>query len=478
MTATFVSTSIPYVNAPPHVGFALELVQADVIARRRRQRGEDVFFLSGTDENALKNVQVAEELGITPAQLCDRNAPRFGELIRALHISTDGFIRTSSDQHHLGVQKLWQACRPEDFARRSYDGLYCTGCEDFYLERDLLDGKCPIHGSSPDRVSEENHFFSLPAYQEQLEDELSSGALRVVPEGRRNEALAFVRQGLRDLSVSREGTRGGGWGVPVPDDPDQTVYVWFDALANYLTGLGYGGDEGGVQRYWLESQDRVHVIGKDILRFHAVYWPAFLASAGLPLPTNIAVHGFLTVDGEKISKSRANAVDPFPIIQRYGPDALRYYLLRSVRPGEDGDFSEQRLRETYTAHLANGLGNLVRRVEALCDRAGCGGGEAPPTEAPVEAADALDQYQFSRALELIWERVAALNRDLEQHRPWDLLRDGDRPQVSQLLDGWVDQLRAIGKGLEPLLPETSRKIADSLSRERISPGEALFPRLA
>ena len=477
MAATFVSTSIPYVNAPPHVGFALELIQADVIARRRRQRGEDVFFLTGTDENALKNVQVAAEQGVTPAELCDRHAPRFEALVRAIDISPDGFIRTSSPEHHVGVQKLWRSCRAEDLAFGDYGGLYCQGCEDFYLERDLIDGRCPWHGVAPVEVAERNHFFRLSAFGELLDRELTSGGIRVVPEGRRNEATSLVRRGLRDLSISRSRRRSGGWGVAVPGDDQQTVYVWFDALANYLTGLGYGGEEEAFRRYWSDSRERIHVIGKDILRFHAVYWPAFLASAGLPLPTTIAVHGFLTVDGEKVSKSRGNVVDPFPIVERYGADALRYCLLRHVRASEDGDFSEQRLKEVYNADLANGLGTLVRRLETLCERAGYRGEAGPLPEAPSDVEHALDGFQYHGALELVWQRVADLNRSIERERPWDLLRPGNSGKLGDLLCRWVLAMRTIAEALAPLLPATAQQIRERFGREQVSVGEPLFPRI-
>ena len=337
MTTTFVSTSIPYVNAPPHVGFALELVQADVIARSRRQRGDDVFFLTGTDENALKNVQVAQDLGLTPRELCDLNAPAFERLVTALNASVNGFIRTSTPEHHTGARQLWEACRAEDIFRKAYQGLYCIGCEDFYTESELTDGRCPIHGTVPESVSEENWFFDLARYQQALDERLDGGDLTVAPLTRRNEALSFVRQGLRSFSISRSRSRSGDWGVEVPGDPDQTMYVWFDALANYVTGIGYGSAPADFERYWLSADERIHVIGKDILRFHAIQWPATLLSAGLPLPTAVCVHGFLTVDGEKISKSSGTAVDPIPIIERYGADALRYYLLRAIPAGADGD---------------------------------------------------------------------------------------------------------------------------------------------
>ena len=476
MTTSFVSTSIAYVNAPPHVGYALELVQADTIARSRRQRGEDVFFLTGTDENSLKNLQVAAELGITPAELCDRNAPAFERLVTALGISVDGFIRTSSPSHHAGARQLWLAGAATDRFRQAYSGLYCVGCESYYDEAELDRGRCRIHGTAAEAVSEENWFFDLTRHQASIETYLEDG-VRLEPTTRRNEALGFVRQGLRPFSVSRSRERSAGWGVAVPDDEGQTMYVWFDALANYLTGLGYGTQDAACfERYWLGADERIHVIGKDILRFHAVYWPAFLASAGLPLPTSICVHGFLTVDGEKISKSSGTAIDPLPLIEAYGVDALRYYLLRAVPAGADGDFSEARLRELYNADLANGLGNLVRRIATLGARAGyVGGGVVPPP--PAEVTAAVDGFRFHEGLAALWNRVAALNQSLEAARPWELLKAQDAGPLQPLLREWVAEARVLAAGLAPFLPSTAARIEASLGAATIEVGEPLFPRL-
>ena len=478
MDTFYVTTSIPYVNARPHIGFALELVQADVIARWRRLLGDDAFLLTGTDENALKNVQAAAREGLSTRELCDRNAAVFQELVAALNISADGFIRSSSDAHREGASRFWQACREDDIALERYRGLYCVGCEDFYLERDLTDGRCPTHRVSPDIVEEENYFFRLSGYQEQLENLLESGRLQVVPEVRLNEALGFIRQGLRDFSISRIGERSGGWGIQVPGDPSQVLYVWFDALTNYLTGIGYGTAGSGFSRYWLGGSGRLHVIGKDILKFHTVYWPAMLLSAGLPLPDTILVHGFLTVEGEKIGKSLGNAVDPFPLIDRYGPDAVRYYLLREIPVGADGDVSEARLREVYTSDLANGLGNLARRLETLCERAGFGVRGAPQAPVPDGLADQINKYRFHSALRILWDRIRWLNRSIESSRPWDLLkRDAGGKALHEKLGIWTSEIRSIARGLSPFLPGTAERIRQAFSKEKITRTEALFPRL-
>lgn len=333
----YITTSIPYVNAEPHVGFALELVQADVLARHRRLRGQSVRFQTGTDENAFKNVLAAQQLGIPTQDLVDRNAQKFRDLAAALHISADDFIRTTEPRHRRGVAAFWNALDPADLIARDYHGLYCTGCEDFYLPRDLVDGKCPDHNVTPTEIAERNLFFNLSRHQPFLEQTLTQNLPAITPAARRNEVLAFVRAGLTDFSVSRPAARTRGWGTPVPNDPTQTIYVWVDALVNYLSALGYGSDASWSD-WWNPDVQKIHVIGKNVWKFHAIYWPALLRSTSLCPPDQILVHGFVTAEGRKISKSLGNAVDPFFVIARFGPDPVRYYLLRAIPPFDDGDF--------------------------------------------------------------------------------------------------------------------------------------------
>ncbi len=311
MTALYVTTAIPYVNAAPHLGHALELVQADVLARHARLRGRPVRFLTGTDDNALKNVTAAHAAGVPVRDFVDRNADRFAALREPLSLSFDDFIRTGADpRHRPGVELLWRRCAAAgDFYRRDYQGLYCAGCEQFWTTADLVGGSCPEHGVPPEPVAERNWFFRLSRHQETLRRILESGTVRIEPAARRNEVLAFLRHGLADFSASRPAARAAGWGIPVPGDPDQVVYVWWDALANYVTALGYATGDPAYPRWWVDSADRVHVIGKGIVRFHAVYWLALLLSAGLPLPTAIHVHDYLSVDGAKLSKSAGNAAN-------------------------------------------------------------------------------------------------------------------------------------------------------------------------
>jgi methionyl-tRNA synthetase len=387
----YVSSTIPYVNAAPHLGHALELVEADVLARHHRLCGDDVRFQTGTDDNALKNVLAAQSQGVGVEQLVARNAGAFAALRAQLELSTDDFISTSSDpRHRPGVQTLWQACAASgDLYRRRYQGRYCVGCEQFWAEPDLVAGRCPEHGTVAEPVSEENWFFRLSRYAGRLHDEISTGRLRIRPAPYRNEVLAFLRGGLNDFSVSRPAARARGWGITVPGDPGQVIYVWWDALANYLTALRYGSASDRYRHWWAGADRRIHVLGKGVLRFHAVYWPAILLSAGLPPPTDICVHGHLTIGGRKISKSApaatATETAPADLAGRYGPDAVRWWLLREVPLAGDADFGPERLTGRADDELAGVIGNLVSRVLSLVRRYGDGAQRPVPVTGPPAA---------------------------------------------------------------------------------------------
>ncbi len=475
MNDIFVTTSIPYVNASPHIGFALELVQADVIARYDRLRGKRVRFQTGADENALKNVHAARERGIDTQAFVDENTEAFRKLGHALALSTDDFVRTTGERHRQGVARFWKRLKPDDLYRKNYTGLYCTGCEDFFLEKDLAGGLCPEHGTRPVAVAEENFFFRLSAYERKIEELLASGAIRVIPETRRNEVLSFVRGGLEDISVSRPAARSGSWGIRVPGDESQVIYVWIDALVNYVSGPGFGAPTG----FWSENSQKTHVIGKNVWKFHAVYWPALLLSAGLPLPDRIVVHGFLTANGRKIGKSLGNAVDPFRCIDEYGVDAVRYYLLRAVRPFEDGDFSPERLVSLYNSDLANGLGNLLARVTALWQKAGFGSWQRPDDAAPAPEgyAEALENYEFDEALKTLWTAIAAVNHEIEQVAPWNLLKKGDLGLLRERLAAWLERIAFLAHWLSPFLPETAQKIEEVLRHDPLEAPPPLFARL-
>ncbi|WP_377267396.1 methionine--tRNA ligase [Peterkaempfera sp. SMS 1(5)a] len=497
MVHHYLTTTIPYVNSRPHLGFALELVQADVLARHHRRLGHQVRLLSGTDDNSLKNVLAAEALGVPVQQLVDRNADAFEALRGPLSLSTDDFIRTSSDpRHRPGVERLWRACAANgDLYRKHYAGLYCVDCEQFYLEEELDGGCCPEHGTEPQLVVEENWFFRLSRYTERLHALVSSGRLRIEPQARRNEVLAFIASGLRDFSVSRSRERARGWGIPVPDDPDQVVYVWWDALGNYVTALDYATDGAAYREWWAGSEHRVHHAGKGVVRFHAVYWPAILLSAGLPLPTEVRVHDYLTAGGRKISKSGPSAaVDPGELVAAYGTDAVRWWLLREVPRVGDADFTERRLVARFDTDLANGAGNLVNRTVSMVHR--YRGGAVPavplpdcPAVAVCRAAagrvsDALDAFDLRRATAAVFAVVEEANRHIEATRPWELARAerSGHPEAGALLDTalavLVHACRALGRELAPFLPDGAARITAQCAGSPLPAPEPLFPRLA
>ena len=473
----YVTTSIPYVNARQHVGFALELVQADVVSRYHRLLGRCTRFQSGTDENALKNVIAAREQGIPVQELVDRNAGLFRELCQALDASPDDFLRTTESRHRAAVQHFWRQLKQGDVYKDRYRGAYCVGCEDFLSERDLVDGRCPDHGVPPTPIDEENYFFRLSSYQSRIEELLASDRVRVIPEKRKKEVLSFVRQGLRDVSISRAAARAGGWGIPVPGDASQVVYVWADALVNYISGLGFGAsDDWGA--YWNENALKVHVIGKNVWKFHAVYWPAFLLSAGLPLPDHIVVHGFVTEEGRKISKSLGNVVDPFSCVERFGSDPVRYYLLRGASPFADSDFSTERLRLLWNTDVANNLGNLVNRLTTLCARAehdGDATGSAP--EAPAAYHESCQAYALDQALGVLWESIDQVNREINELRPWNAIRRGESRSVGPYLTRWLVEVRRVAYWFAPFLPRAAGAILSALDRRPLEPAGALFPRL-
>ena len=367
MKTSYIPTSIVYTNSSPHIGFALELIQADVIARYRRLLGADVLFSTGTDEHGIKNARAAKALGKTPADFTEEIARRVKDLTKALNLSNNEFIRTTDEKRHWPtVRKVWLKLQDNgDIYKKKYKGMYCVGCEGFVAERDLLDGKCPIHKNPPEVVEEENYFFRLSKYQNQLEKIISEKEIHIIPEKRRKELLDFINQGLEDVSCSRPREKLE-WGVPVPDDKTQTVYVWLEALVNYLSVVDYATEGDKFEKFWPPD---VHCIGKDIFtRFHGSLWPAMLLSLGLELPKTLFVHGFVTVGGQKMSKTLGNVVDPFALIEKYGVDAVRYFFLREIPATEDGDFSYEKFETRYNADLAGGLGNLVARVLTLATK--------------------------------------------------------------------------------------------------------------
>lgn len=473
--ARFVSTAIPYVNAKPHVGHALEYVQADAYVRALRLKGEDVFFLTGTDDNALKNVHAAEAAGRPIVEYVAENARRFVELDHRLDIAYDGFIRTSADpRHRAGVEKLWRATNPDDLYKKSYRGLYCVGCEEFKTEKDLVGGECVEHpGKRLEEIEEENYFFRLSAYQDKLRELIESDTLAIVPASRKNEILSFISGGLEDFSVSRSATRAKGWGIPVPGDPEQYFYVWYDALANYITALGYADDDEMYKKYWVAGTSKVHMIGKGINRFHTVYWPAMLLSAGLPLPTTVFVHGYVTSGGQKMSKSLGNVIDPLELVEKYGTDAVRYVLLRHVSPTEDSDLTLDAIHDHYTAHLTNGLGNLVARVMKLSEDYSVVT-SLPKFKTPPHFQQAIDNFEFNDALGFVWQKIQAADRRITEDEPFRVIKT-DVVMGKIIIQFLVQDVFTIGMMLRSFMPRTSEIILKAV-RENKKP-ENLFPRL-
>ncbi|MDO8558504.1 MAG: methionine--tRNA ligase [bacterium] len=495
MSKSYITTAIPYVNAKPHIGFALELVQADVIARAHKEAGDDVRFLTGTDENSIKNVQAAEKAGVPIQQFVDENANVFFKLTQSLNIGADYFIRTTEERHKKGAQKFWEACK-KDIFQKEYEGLYCTGCETFYLEKELENGLCPEHKTQPEPVHEKNYFFKLSDYSKFLLDAFENNKIRIHPKSRQNEVLNFIKEGLEDFSISRSNERAKNWGIPVPGDDSQMMYVWFDALTNYINALGYGsGDEALFEKYWNAPDAEVlHVIGKGIMRFHAIYWPAMLESAGI-FPKNgidIMVHGYVTVNGQKISKSIGNTVDPFELVEKYGADAVRYFLLREIPATEDGDFSEEKFIQRYNSDLANGLGNLVSRVATLAEKSGIANlGRSDETfTKPMEDAErrinvGLVDYQLHMALSVLWELVMLGNQYIDEQKPWSKSGD-DTESILANLSRLILRIRRLSRRFLPdIYKEIDKQFGiadDTLTIDRnvklrVHKGKPLFPRI-
>ena len=498
----FVSTPIYYVNGEPHLGHAYSTMAADVLARHMRQRGEDVFFLTGTDEHGEPVELAAEREGISPQELADRNAPLFERMAELVGASHDFFIRTSDPRHERAVAEIMQRVHDSGHVYEgTYEGWYCPRCADFKTERELGPGNtCPIHEIALEREREENWFFRLSAFEAQLQSLYAQNPTFVVPAHRRNEALSFIEGGLQDVSLSRPKLR---WGMRLPWDPEQRMYVWFDALLNYVTALGFARDgEDLTPRFWPAD---CHVLAKDILKFHAVIWPALLMAAGLDPPRGMVIHGYLLMGERKMSKSLGNVLDPVAAIERFGADALRFYCFREVSFGQDGAVSAAGFESRYTAELANDWGNLASRTLAMVDRyrdavvpaaepdPALAGGEDGLDGLEAQVRGLLDRYELSQALEASWLRVRRLNRYVEETRPWDLAKDDAQTErLDVVLYSLVEGIRVLALVLRAYMPETSTRLLTALGEpedaglatfgsrpggqriERIAP---LFPKL-
>jgi methionyl-tRNA synthetase len=496
----YVTTPIYYVNATPHVGHAYTTIAADILARHRRQRGAETFFLTGTDEHGSNIPRVAAEAGLELEEFVDRNAAAFRQMTDRINASNDFFIRTTDERHEARVQEFLQRLYDRGHIYEGiYAGLYCTRCEAFYTEDELVDGLCPQHGIPPEFVEEKNYFFRLSAQQEPLLRVYDERPDIVLPRIRYNEARRFIEQGLDDISVSRERQR---WGVPVPWDRDQIVYVWVDALINYWSALAFAREDEDLRpRLWPDVR---HLLGKDILKFHCVIWPALLLAAEIELPHQLFVHGYLLQDERKMSKSVGNVIDPLDLIDVYGVDPIRYYLFRQVNFGQDGSISVDSLHERYERELGNDLGNLLSRTTAMIAR--YRGGRLARADVSPELAEAvgrvrsevarrLDDFDITGALEVVWELVRRLNRHVEQSAPWELAKDDSRAsELDRVLYELGDGLHAVAVALAAYVPATSERILTALRQpahlgwDTIAPGatvsvegieaaEPLFPRV-
>lgn len=489
----YITTSIVYANGYPHIGYAFELIQADVLARYHRQLGHDTWFLTGTDEHGSSVAKAAKDKNVEPAQLVDDVVTRVKELAKILNITNDDFIRTTDQKRHWpAVEKIWRALVAKgDLYKKDYDGLYCVGHEAFIKKSDLVNGLCPLHKTEPEIVKEENWFFKLTNYKSEIRKKIESGELEILPHTKKNELLNLLDD-AEDVSFSRPASTLT-WGIPVPDDSTQTIYVWADALTNYISALGWAEDSEQFKKYWPAD---VHLVGKDILRFHAMIWPAMLLSVGVELPKAIYVHGFINANGEKMSKTTGNVVDPFQVIEKYGVDVLRYFLLREIPSDEDGDFSDKKLVARYNGDLANGLGNLISRVSALIESNLDGVLEYEAKVVDSETISAVENITFKykvgfenfklhESLSAVWELVSYADRYANDKKPWTLVKD-EIDSFKIVMTNLVYLIYQATKLLLPFMPDTASNIsevfsfnlAEDLDGKKLSTKKrGLFPRL-
>jgi methionyl-tRNA synthetase len=466
----YLTTAIAYTNANPHIGYALELLYGDVMARYQRLLGKEVRFLTGTDEHGQKVLKNAKEAGKSVEEFATEKSAIFQQLADEWNISNDDFIRTTEERHIEGATKFWKTVEVSgDIYKKSYSGLYCIGCERFITEKDLVDGKCPDHLKEPELLTEENYFFRLSRYQEPLEFLFKERSNFVYPESRFNEMKNILKNGVEDISISRVKEKLP-WGIPVPGDNSQVMYVWFDALINYISALGYGSaDETIFKKFW----PGINMVGKEINRFHSLLWPAMLMSAGIEIPQQIAVHGWITVEGQKMSKSIGNVVDPLELVQNFPLEAVRYFFMREIPFDNDGDFSETKFKERYTADLANGIGNLTNRILTMIEK--YSGGVIPEVTTVdsnlidlltqkiwPEYVSAMEKWRFDLALEAAQKFITYCDQLISDKKPWELEKIGEHTQVQDLLHHLAEALRHIAIMFWPIIPETAEKIFTQL----------------
>lgn len=468
----YITTTLPYVNAEPHIGFALEIIQADVVARFHKEiLKEEVVFNFGTDEHGQKIYQKALEEGKDPQKYCDEYAVKFDALKKALNLSYTNFIRTTDSDHEKAAQEFWKLClKNGDIYKKLYKTKYCVGCELEKTDSELVDGKCPLHPNLQlETIEEENYFFKFSKFQKPLLDFYAQNPDFVIPIGKFNEIKSFVEGGLQDFSVSRLKNKMP-WGIPVPNDPDQVIYVWFDALVNYISTLGWPDDVMNFKDFW----PGVQVAGKDNLRQQTAIWQAMLLSANLPTSKQIFIHGFITLNGQKISKSADNTINPIEFAEKYGTDALRYYLLAKVNPYDDSDFSTEKFEETYNGELANGLGNLVSRVAKLCENENISGIQSHKPARFDVISDNLKDYRFDVAMSNLWSKIKLVDQFINTDEPWKI---EDKTKLKEKLTLYAENILDLAFYLKPFLPKTAKKIEEQFKGPKIKSGAPLFPRL-
>ncbi len=475
MSNFYVTTSIPYVNSDPHIGFGMELVMADVLARYMRQHQTPTLFVTGTDEHGGKIAEKATELKLTPQEFSDQVSEKFRELTKTLNISNDRFIRTTDPEHEQRAQTIWKNLSKYIY-KGKYSGWYCTGDEAYFSEEVVKanNGICPAHNRPYEKLEEENYFFKLTAFAPQIKQAIETDSLKVVPEHRKNEIMSVINQGLEDISISRPKDKIS-WGVAVPGDTEQVMYVWFEALMNYITALGYP-DQPDFKDYWPAN---VQIVGKDILRFHAAIWPGMLLALGLPLQKILFVHGFINVDGKKMSKTLGNVVAPEDIIKVYSADVFRYFFLRHIPSYEDGDFSWKRLESAYNDELADQLGNAVSRVAAMITnyQKGLIGDIPAPDHDIGPYHQSIDDCHFDRALDEVWEQVKGVNQYIEETKPWTIAKTGDASHLREVLAYAAASLLEVSSLLSPFMPETAAKIYEVFASGILKPlNGPLFPK--
>lgn len=471
MSKTYICTAIPYVNGNPHIGHAMDYILADVYARFCRNCGQDVRFQVGTDEHGNKVFSTAEKNGVSVEVYTTANSQKFQDFIKQLNISYTDFIRTTDPDHERRCQEIWQQLEPHIYSAE-YDGWYCEGCERFVTEKeyDENQGICPDHQKPYQKLSEKNYYLRISDFKDEIRTQIENDTMRILPAFRRDEMLRLL-ENTPDISISRP-RKQLSWGIPVPGDDSQVMYVWVDALSNYITVLGYPDQE--INDFWPAT---AQFIGKDILRFHAITWPAILLGLGLPLPRNLVSHGHVLSDGQKMSKSIGNVVDPMAVINRHGVEAFRYFFLRHIDSFADSDFTWEKFDDAYNHELANDLGNLVQRLATLCHKNQLVG-VSPNTDLPSEYTALMQEFQFTKAFDMVWRQIQDLNKAIDQQKPWELAKQGQTTAVAEVLTSLVQQLVGAARLLEPFLPSTAQKITQIFVTPELvtPPSEPLFPK--